>query len=496
MVNNLVYGEFSRLRDFFLSLPTVLKLVSVLTMGSFFSQIINFVSAPFITRIFSPDVFGLYDMFLSITNILSCFTALRFHNAILLPNPEEEKTSLFLLSMIIHFFLTSLLLVIVFSPLVRGLNFSKLNNGVLAASLWGFFLLGCYEILNTWILAHKGYSTMAIAMVSQRIFGNTFSIVLGLFQPQWVFLVVGHVIGQIVSILIMLRKQWPFGIIHSVNKKEELLRIAIRYKNFPLVHLWGVLMNRIGMQITPILLVAFFGSSVAGLFALSLRVVQLPVILFGNSIAQVFFQQGSIAFEKGTLNHFTWRAYSCLIQMSVFPMISVAILAPGLFAILFGAEWQPAGLYSRMLVPWLILAFCTSPLCNSLLIREKQHVYFFFQAFLLAGRIGVFFLWHKGNPDFAIAIFGIVSFFINLVFLLKILSCNGIPLKKAFTPLVKEFVFAILLLSPSIALDIFGEFFYFQLGWVLCAVLYFANSRRTSFIEIFKGKKDLNGNLK
>ena len=74
----------------------IIKLFS----GTMLSQIIVFVSAPLITRIFEPSEFGIFALFISILSILSAISCFKYDSAIILPQKENEALSLLVISVI------------------------------------------------------------------------------------------------------------------------------------------------------------------------------------------------------------------------------------------------------------------------------------------------------------------------------------------------------------------------------------------------------------
>jgi O-antigen/teichoic acid export membrane protein len=75
----------------------VLKLVS----GSIIAQILGILLIPLITRIYSPDDFGVYQLFLSISGILVAFSCLSYQLSIMLPREDEDSASLVVLCFIL-----------------------------------------------------------------------------------------------------------------------------------------------------------------------------------------------------------------------------------------------------------------------------------------------------------------------------------------------------------------------------------------------------------
>ena len=94
-------------------IANVLKLVS----GSVTAQILSILLVPLITRIYSPDDFGIFQLFLSISGILIIFSTFSYQFAIMLPKREEDSANVaFLCAILVT--LTSLLsaVIVLFLP--------------------------------------------------------------------------------------------------------------------------------------------------------------------------------------------------------------------------------------------------------------------------------------------------------------------------------------------------------------------------------------------
>ena len=93
-------------------ITNVLKLVS----GSVTSQILAILLVPLITRIYSPDDMGVFQLFLAVSGILVIFSTFSYQFAIMLPKTEEDSVNIVFLSLILVTFISLLtaLVVIIF----------------------------------------------------------------------------------------------------------------------------------------------------------------------------------------------------------------------------------------------------------------------------------------------------------------------------------------------------------------------------------------------
>lgn len=87
----------------------VLKLVS----GSVAAQILGILLVPIVTRIYSPDDMGVFQLFVAVSGILVIFSTFSYQFAIMLPKSEEDSANVFFLSSILVTFISILIAVAV-----------------------------------------------------------------------------------------------------------------------------------------------------------------------------------------------------------------------------------------------------------------------------------------------------------------------------------------------------------------------------------------------
>ena len=75
-------------------MSTFLKNVGKLVSGTVLAQIIGLLLTPIITRLYLPDDFGIYQLFLSINGIIVIFAALSYERAILLPEDDKDSAGI------------------------------------------------------------------------------------------------------------------------------------------------------------------------------------------------------------------------------------------------------------------------------------------------------------------------------------------------------------------------------------------------------------------
>ena len=121
----------------------------------------------------------------------------------------------------------------------------------------------------------------------------------------------------------------------------------------------------------------------------------MPMSLIGSAVGQVFFQKASeIKNTVGRIDKIVHGVHRRLISIGIFPILLLLLIGEDLLAAILGMQWYTAGIYAKILAPWLFLVFIASPLQTIFNILELQQIDLYFNIILLLSRIGV--LWIGG----------------------------------------------------------------------------------------------------
>src|SRR5690606_22064301 len=88
----------------------ILRSVLVIITGTLGGQVIGFLLIPIITRLYGPELYGVWGVFISLVSMLTPLITLSYSNAVVLPKDEGEATSL----MQVSIFIASLFSIILF----------------------------------------------------------------------------------------------------------------------------------------------------------------------------------------------------------------------------------------------------------------------------------------------------------------------------------------------------------------------------------------------
>ena len=389
--------------------------VTILAGGTAFSYAVALIASPLLTRLYSPEAFGTLAVYIAAVGIFGNVISLRYPLAIPLPEEDKNGFSLLIISLTITFVLSTLLLLIqfYFGEQIVAISGLKSLTGYLWLVPLGALGMGVYQSLNYWAIRVENFSGISKTKVIQSSGMVAIQLLLGFLKPGALGLIIGDVFGRVGGSGSLA--------VHTFTGKKQLLSeidikhllvVAKRYKKFPLISSGSAFLNSTGLQITPILLASLYGVKVAGLFALSQRIVGIPMVLAGQSVSQVFmgeFAKQKYSNREALLPLYKGMAKKLLIWGAL-PIALLAFMGPFGFSKIFGSEWGEAGTYTQILAIMFLIQFIVVPLSQTLNVLERQNVQFawdFFRLVLVCFSLYASYVFGF-TPRAAIALYGFI----------------------------------------------------------------------------------------
>jgi lipopolysaccharide exporter len=421
--------------------------VVTLMTGTTFAQALIILVAPILTRLYAPESYGVSALYGSILGIFSVIACWRYELAIVLPEKDEDAANLLVLSICICFGMAVLTLILV--ALFRNQVANLLGAPELAPWLWfiplSLIAAGLFTTFNYWSTRRKQFRRLAARTITQSTVTAAAQLGTGALYPAASAggLIGGAIVGQLTATG---RLAWQIARdegeqIRSAINKLNMKQMLIRYKDFPLYSSWSGLLNTASTMLPALLLGYFFTPAVVGYYALGHRVLAMPMGVVGGSIAQVFFPRANEAKHKGDLDRLTLDMFQRLLAIGFVPILLITIVAPDLFAVIFGERWWTAGEYVRWLSLWLLFVFISSPLSNIYAVMERQRDGLIVNTIMFSTRLLALIIGGiKGDALFTIALFGITGAILWIGNCTYILHLAGIPAQKAYVTIIKQIV--------------------------------------------------------
>jgi O-antigen/teichoic acid export membrane protein len=451
--------------------------VLVLGGGTAGAQAISILSAPFLTRLYSAEAFGVVAVFISILGLFSVTSSLRYELAIPIAEDEEEAVHVVVLAFLIALllsFLTLGLVAVARHPIADAVNIPALANYLWLLPL-SLLLISAYQIFYYWAIRFQAFRAITRTRLTQSV--SSLAVKLGgtAFGP--LTLILGEVVSQAAGMTslggLVINGRWST---FKTVLAKDLLHVARRYQKFPLFTTWGSLLNKTGAQLPPLLFAAFFSPAAAGLFALANRMLSLPIALVAQAIANVFLSKAPDAHRENKLDLLVAKVHENLAKIAMPPTLLLALVGPDLFALAFGPEWREAGVFVRFMTPMLYFQFIVSPISTvfNVLDKQEQGLILQGQLVLIRGTSLLVGAW-LNNLRMAILLFGLGSAFSYFIFLIRAMKISGNPVSRVVKTSFGVFCNGVLLTSPLLIVKLPIRNIFFEIGAIALTVFLIFN---------------------
>ncbi|WP_219835799.1 lipopolysaccharide biosynthesis protein [Paenibacillus sp. R14(2021)] len=399
------------------------KQLTVLITGSVASQIILFLSAPVIARMFSPTDYGVFTFYSSMISILSMITGGKYEIAIVLPDSDEEAANVMGLSML------SVLAVTGFAAVLFAF-FGEWFMGMFGADsdpLWliwipiGMLAVGWYQSCNYWSTRKKTFKRQSISQILRSTTVSGIQLSTGFSGIHAVGLILGQLGGQVIATSALMYQTWKEDgkMILSQLRWAKIKAASIRYKQFPLFNMPQTFLNALSNQMAPFLLAMYYGSAVVGFYGVSLRLLQQPITIISQSVRQVYLKRASEVHNKGQrLFPVFMKTTAALFAIGIVPTLIIMIWGPELFKLLLGEKWGLAGEYARWMVLWLFFAYLNPPASVTAQVLERQKSMLVFEVFLFSARwLSLWLGYELGDNMTSIICFSLTGALFQLIYI-------------------------------------------------------------------------------
>ncbi len=357
--------------------------------GTAAAQAVGLLALPALSRLYGPEAFAALAFFAGTLQLGGLLMCGRYESAIPLPEDDEEARGLLSLAVQLGLIVTALAAVAAVTMRQAPISLPP----VLAESVpWipvALALTAVYQPYSFWFTRTGRFTGIAWSRIAQTAAAVTTQIGMGLAgRTGSAGLLIGAIAGQALASIVLLRRNAPR--LTALPPHASLRRVARTYVDFPR-HMTGSGVLRVATDQLPFLLLPFFfGTTIAGWFALPGRVLHAGVALLAGSSAQVFHPHAARVHRDGSLAADTADTIAELARWSFIPIAVATLAAPDFLAVLLGEEWRAAGPFLRALAPWAIGAILAAPLVPILSVTGGTRFSLILHVALLAGASAAF----------------------------------------------------------------------------------------------------------
>jgi O-antigen/teichoic acid export membrane protein len=424
-------------------------------MGTVIGQGAIVLAAPLITRLYSPAEMGLYAVFGSLLGILSVISSLHYELAIPLPRKDRDGFNILLLSIVSALFFTAV--VTVLGLLIGDQLLALIKAPALFEYIWFFpialLLFSVNRNLIHWGIRKETFSINAVGRMVQGPGQVLPQIGLGIHGLGVLGLIAGQLTGQVLGFLALVRGLFHSTVTYKQVDIKKIQELAHEYRRFPLFTTWSSLVNTLAAHLPVLMLTSYFGATVTGLYALSFRILQVPMRFLGQSVSQVFFSVAVEANNDGHIQKSTMAVYGKLVRIGLPSLLLIAVCAPDLFVLGFGERWKAAGVYSRLLMPWLFFSFLSSTLSSLVSVLQQQTRELLIQLFYVVTIAGSLICGGQiGDPNITMMLLGGLGGGCLMSKVLWLMHISGNSVVRSLLVLLSEFFWVIPFALPLLLL--------------------------------------------
>ena len=247
--------------------PSSFKNVLTLVSGTAFAQAVPLLISPIISRIYSPEEFGVFTLFLSITQILASLANGRYELAIILPKKEKQAVNIFLLCIIITVSVSLLSFLIIWI----GYDYFSILLNSNSDAPWLFlvslsiFASGIFNAFNYYYTRKKRYPLISQSTISKGGSSGIVQVILG-----GVGATNGLIIGQVLSSFlgnVLYIKNFIHYRLYRLFNWKEVKSQAIVHSDFPKYSVWGIFLNTFSQNFVNFFISSLYSTTTLGYYS-------------------------------------------------------------------------------------------------------------------------------------------------------------------------------------------------------------------------------------
>jgi O-antigen/teichoic acid export membrane protein len=354
----------------------MLRDIAIILRGSLVAQAIGFLILPILSRLFTPDAFGNFQLFQAISSVLLVFAAMRYEVALLRAENDRELRATFWLCLAVTVGITVAVAIVAATILGTGwpARAAALPFSILLFPL-ALLAGGIAQFLSYVVTRESAFSTSAHSKMAQSGVYALVALAIGAIAPITSGLILADIAGRIALAGVLLA--WCFrrrrDLLEPANR-NEVLASAGKYRAFPLVTLPGTIANSLGSVLTPMMIYATYSPYISGQFGLVDRSLTIPMAMVIAAVSQVYMAglAGAIRTPgQSALLQFR-RIVRNLALAGLVPACVVIAFGPVIFVTLFGHRWELAGEFARIMAPAYLFLLVSGAVNMTLLVLGRQ----------------------------------------------------------------------------------------------------------------------------
>lgn len=413
----------------------------VMLVGFALAQALPLLAAPLLTRLFSPEAFGLQTLFVSWTTVLAVVATLRLDLATVLADDRREANQIVALAAGIAGSVALLVLVAAatLGPAFAAMSGRTENMRWILAVAPMVLAVATVQIsagLLTWL---KRFGPASQAQVLNQAAYLAIAIIVGFTAAPTDGLVGAKLGGQVAAAVFLL---WVLradlgGL--SLPGRPAFRSLWRKCRPFLVFNTPYSLVGVVGREVPIFAFSAAGATALAGHYGLARTMLGAPSTLLAASLSQVFYREA--VEHRGTprLTELTLALLRTTLEATAPLFAFVLVWGDAAFALAFGEGWTTAGQFAMILSIAAWLSLQTAWPERLFEAAERQGVSFIIQVgFDALAAFAVFAAILTGAAGSVVVMtFATVNILFHLTYLTGMFRVSGMPLRSLFLSLAR-----------------------------------------------------------
>ncbi|MDP3745379.1 MAG: oligosaccharide flippase family protein [Methylotenera sp.] len=357
-------------------------------LSMFLGQLMIFVATPILSRIYTPEQFGLFAIFMSVVALVTSVIGLRYESLIHIVK-DQEVINVILLAFFSMLVMMLLVIMVIWLGIPQ-LFFPPINN--LGKHIWAIP-----------ISVAAGFMLILVNFITLRKNNFTANFILRTLQPMFyiilaIFLYRGDlVLAQAFSLVVaafcgVLYVSRDFG---GFNLRS-IVALAIRFKKYPTILTFTTLLDAAALSL-PIFFISFtYGHEVTGNFSQLQRLAGAPILLASAALGQIFFKYSGEHFRAGeTSKLLMWKIVKFLALTALILLILLIFIGEPLLALFLGENWRVDTVFLLLVTIPLYAKTVVSPITTIFLTHHRLNLVIKWQSYYFLSTLTVLYLTTK-----------------------------------------------------------------------------------------------------
>ena len=216
------------------NLPRLYKNIAILASGTASAQVIALLAYPLLSRVYSPDDFGVLAFILAVSSIIVPIATLRYESAIVIEKDDDYATKIQMLCFLLLavFSVLTLIMMVSFPSFFQFGDDSEAHREYMFFSIPFIVLLSFINIISARLNRESMYGVLAKIHVLRKVGIVVWQLFFALVGFAALGLVAGHLIGLLLAAVSMLYFSATF-FVKNTEGKASLRSVALKHIDFP-----------------------------------------------------------------------------------------------------------------------------------------------------------------------------------------------------------------------------------------------------------------------